>query len=254
MANKAFELREFFHLTFLRHFSYRLTGRAYAVKGGICLRFFHGSPRLSEDMDLDVLSRIGVGTLQKAVDTVLGSGALASSLAVEGILGVSATKPKQTTTTQRWKVTLRLQGDPLQTKIEFSRRSDQLQYQTGVPNSEILSQYKCSLFAAQFYDGGQVAGQKIGALAASGRNVVRDLFDLHHLIFVMSVDLAKATKGMKKKELESAIEKIEGFSFKDFVEQVRPYLTEELVAAYNDPASFERMKNETSGKLLERLS
>lgn len=217
------------------------------------MRFFHRSSRLSADMDFDVLSQIGVGTLRKAVDTVLESGALLNNLGVQGILRISATKPKQTTITQRWKVILYPQGEPIQTKIEFSRRKNEMHYEVGVPHLEIISRYKCMQFAAQFYDGKQMVEQKIKALAAPGRNAVRDLFDLHHLIFGMTIDLAKATEGVDRRELEFAIEKMEDFSFKDFVEQVRPYLTEELVVAYSENKNFERIKNETSGKLFELL-
>lgn len=99
-----------------------------------------------------------------------------------------------------------------------------------------------------------MAEQKIRALAARGRNAVRDLFDLHHLIFGIMVDLTKATKGMDKKILESAIEKMERFSFKEFIQQVHPYLTEDLGTAYNESSHFERIKSKTSGKLLEILS
>jgi predicted nucleotidyltransferase component of viral defense system len=254
MANKSFDLREFFHLTFLRHLSHRLSGRAYAVKGGICMRFFHGSPRLSEDMDLDIIDHMPVRTLQNAVDTVLASQPLLTNLIAGGITGISSTKPKQTETTQRWKVQLQFQGDKLQTKIEFSRRKTVIQYGKGVPNPELLSQYKAPQFAAQFYSSAQMVSQKTIALAASTRNAVRDLFDLHHLLLAVGVDIKTVTQEIKKETIEAAIEKIESFSFKDFNEQVRPYLTAELVAAYEESPAFDRMKEETSDKLFGLLA
>src|SRR6266852_551726 len=106
MANPAFLLREFFHLTFLRLLGLRLAGRAYAVKGGICLRFFHGSPRLSEDIDLDAAAGIRSDTLAKGVDAILNGGALLGHLESRGISRLTVTKPKQTGTTQRWKIAL----------------------------------------------------------------------------------------------------------------------------------------------------
>ena len=72
MTPRSFELRESFHLAFLRHLATRLFGRSYAVKGGICLRFFHRSPRLSQDLDLDISPEVRLKTLQNAVDSVLG--------------------------------------------------------------------------------------------------------------------------------------------------------------------------------------
>jgi predicted nucleotidyltransferase component of viral defense system len=250
MLSPAFELREFFHLTFLRHFSARLTGRAYAVKGGIGLRFFHASPRLSEDMDLDVSRGVGVGALRKTVDTVLENQAFLGHLAGRGVSGLAVSAPKQTTTTQRWKISLHIPGGSLHTKLEFSRRADDIPHETGVPHPEILSRHKSMPFAAQFYGASLLMEQKIRALAAPNRNAVRDLFDLHHLIFTRRAEgQVTATE-----VVESAIEKIDVFSFADFVEQVRPYLTEELVAAYREKASFDRIKEETSSALLEQVS
>lgn len=260
MANDSFELREFFHLIFLRHFTYRLTGRAYAVKGGACLRFFHRSARLSEDMDLDVQGRVGIQTLRKAVDEVLDSRPFLSHLASQGIAGISSTTPKQTLVTQRWKVALQIPGGTVQTKIEFSRRSSDVPYDQGVPGAEMLSRYHCPPFAAQFYNGEEMTRQKIRALAAASRHAVRDLFDLHHLVYGAGVDLSAATRhggqggGIARKDVETAIEKIGSFSFEDFNGEVRPYLTEEIMAAYAAAPSFERMKNDTREKLLEALS
>ena len=90
-------------------------------------------------------------------------------------------------------------------------------------------------------------------MAASGRNAVRDLFDLHHLAFAANIDLKMAAGDAGGTEIDAAMDKISGFSFKEFNEQVRPYLTDELVAAYEDEANYDRMKNETLGKLLELI-
>src|SRR5262249_55619107 len=124
MAIKSFELRELFHLVFLRQIAQRLMDRSYAVKGGICLRFFHHSPRLSEDVDFDVSSRLPVKTLQNAVDTVLESKAFRSQLLPHGVTNIEISKPKQTETIQRWKIGLFLGESRLSTKVEFSRRSE----------------------------------------------------------------------------------------------------------------------------------
>src|SRR6185295_16957176 len=104
--DSGFAVREMFHLHVLRHLATRLSGRPYAVKGGICLRFFHRSPRLSEDMDIDIASGIPVRTLQSNVDAVLNSHSLAASLRLHGVVAIEHTRPKQTETTQRWKAGL----------------------------------------------------------------------------------------------------------------------------------------------------
>src|SRR3989339_1301589 len=100
METPSFELRELFHLTLLRHLALRLAGRPYAVKGGICLRFFHRSPRLSEDMDMDIAG-IPVATLAHNVGKILGSAAFRARLREGGVSLVKISAPKQTATTQR---------------------------------------------------------------------------------------------------------------------------------------------------------
>ena len=186
MATKSFELRELFHLALLRQLGTRLSGRSYAVKGGICLRFFHRSPRLSEDMDLDIVSQVRAATLEKAVDSVIDGRAMLATLMPIGVTAIKATKPKQTETTQRWKVMLQMSaGEELRTKVEFSRRRGKIPYSVGVPDPNLLKQYKATPFAAQYYDATCLSTQKITALAADGRNALRDLFDLHHLFYTI---------------------------------------------------------------------
>lgn len=60
------DCREVFHFLFLE-WLLRVTAPSLVVlKGGVNLRFFHGSPRYSEDMDLDVdAPKLSVGTLRK---------------------------------------------------------------------------------------------------------------------------------------------------------------------------------------------
>lgn len=87
--------------------------------------------------------------------------------------------------------------------------------------------------------------QKILALAASSRNAVRDLFDLHHLLAFQSVDVLTIAKAVEGDVLKAAIEKMRMFHHRDFAEQVRPYLTAELILLYSNASAFESMKTET---------
>lgn len=254
MANKPFELREFFHLELLRHLAQRLSGRAYAVKGGICLRFFHRSQRLSEDMDLDVASRIPVKTVQNAVDSILESRSFLAALIPARITAINSSKPKQTETVQRWKVSLRLGSDiSIPTKIEFSRRQGAVSHQTGSPDPKILEAYKMAPFAAQFYGTVTMCAQKILALASPSRHAVRDLFDLQHLFQTFSVDAGELKKKVEPKLIEQAAEKLKAFSRMDFKEQVLPYLTSDLIALYDRPTVFPQMKEQVEAKLIELL-
>ena len=251
MATRSFELRELFHLALLRHLGTRLSGRSYAVKGGICLRFFHRSPRLSEDMDLDIVSQMRVETLRNAVDAVIDGRAMLATLMPAGVTGISATKPKQTETTQRWKVSLKLSGDEsLPTKVEFSRRRDRIEYSTGIPDAQLLKQYKATPYAAQYYDANNAAAQKILALASPVRNALRDMFDLHHLFFTVGTKPVDVAPLIDLKKSEEAAEKVMGFSFEEFQEQVVPYLTSELMPLYEDSVLFDKQKDEVAKALI----
>ena len=241
MASPSFLLREFFHLSFLRLLSLRLAGRAYAVKGGICLRFFHASPRLSEDMDLDASPGIRPDTLAKSVDAVLDGAALLGHLAPRGVSRLTANKPKQTATTQRWKVTLETPGGPVGTKIEFSRRADNIPASEGTPLPEILLAHGSVPFAARFYDGPEMVKQKVRAMAAPTRNATRDLFDLHHLLHFRRV-APDILNELEPNLLLAAAEKAASFSFQDFQAQVAPYLTEEMIGAYRIASAFQSLQ------------
>src|SRR5438105_4480277 len=113
-----------FHLVFLRALTARGEDKAlFALKGGCNLRFFFGSVRYSEDIDIDV-AVVAKGTLKNKIERLLYAPTVAGPLKTHAIEIVDISAPKQTDTTQRWKVGIRAQGAalPLRTKIEFSRR------------------------------------------------------------------------------------------------------------------------------------
>jgi hypothetical protein len=79
--------------------------------------------RHSEDIDFDVAT-VAKATLSKKVDDLLVSPVVTAPLKTQGLVLVDPSKPKQTETTQRWKVGLRdeASGTVTRTRIEFSRR------------------------------------------------------------------------------------------------------------------------------------
>src|SRR3990172_7533030 len=114
---------EQFHLLFLAQLARRVKPALFVLKGGCNLRFFHKSVRYSEDMDLD-LGEIGAGAFRDKVRELLASRPFAQILEARGVGIERVSEPKQTDTTQRWKLGLRVQGSSLAlpTKIECSRR------------------------------------------------------------------------------------------------------------------------------------
>src|SRR5213075_2252507 len=98
---------ELFHLAFLRALVAKGEDKALiALKGGCNLRFYFGSVRYSEDIDFDVVV-IARDTLKNKVERLLRSPILVMPLKAKGIEFVESSAPKQTDTTQRWKLGLR---------------------------------------------------------------------------------------------------------------------------------------------------
>ena len=233
----SFLIREAFHLFFLRSLSETLTGRSYAVKGGICLRFFSHSPRLSEDLDLDI-AQISVDTLKTKIRNILNHRAFRERLQNYGVTGLRITEPKQTETTQRWKIQLMMAGGHfLSTRIECSRRQKNLLgVESGIPTAEVLKQNQMVPFVCRYYGAEAMLHQKLEALASSSRNACRDLFDLHHLLTYV--------KEVPGKLPPAEGEKIQSFRFRDFQEQVAPFLPTDLGNYYDEEKNFEKLKQE----------
>lgn len=77
------EIAESFHLAFLRALVTRANLSVWALKGGGNLRFFYGSERLSEGVDLDTFD-IEPWVFQDRIDKTLASDLLRRTL---GLLG-----------------------------------------------------------------------------------------------------------------------------------------------------------------------
>lgn len=241
--NEGFLLREFFHLLALRGLSARLSNRVWAVKGGICLRLFHLSPRLSEDMDLDIDPKMAVRTLEKTVSEVLGSAGLKAALSVRGVSGLKWSPAKQTATTQRWKIGLERPGaGALPTKIEFSRRTFPFGALGGVPSRSILQEHGLPPFAARYYSASAIAAQKIIALASPARNAARDLFDLCQLFRMKGT--IEGIKGIDAGVREASLEKIMAFTRRDFAAQVAPFLPADLAELHGSKNGFQNLAEE----------
>jgi hypothetical protein len=66
------QLREIFHLEFLRWLGKKIKAECYVLKGGVNMRFFFNNFRYSEDMDLDTAG-ITVERLKEFVMKILQS-------------------------------------------------------------------------------------------------------------------------------------------------------------------------------------
>ena len=215
--------REIFHLLFLERLLKVSDPRAFVLKGGANLRFFFGSPRYSED--LDVLASV-VGTLRKNGYRILQAPAFARALATYGIEKLIVGDPdkaKHTATTQRFRARLATTaGESLPTKVEFSRRGAAGESVVGTIDPAIAARYRRLAFPCRHYSAAAAARQKMLALASRRHVQARDAFDLYILWLGGRAQPGGGT--LAPAEREQAAETLLGFTYADYAGQVLAYL------------------------------
>jgi len=103
---------------------------------------------------------------------------------VQGIEIARTSQPKQTETTQRWKLTLRLteSGAEVPTKIEFSRRGLDGEKAAESVDPGIIRTYRLYPVIVQHYSVHSAFAQKVSALALRDQVQSRDALDLKLLL------------------------------------------------------------------------
>lgn len=236
---------ELFHLLFLHAFGARVDRSLYVLKGGCNLRFYCKSIRYSEDMDLDVRT-VSVATLKKNVEGVLTGPSLAPLLRAHGLVLESHSAPKQTDTTQRWKLAIASTDGKVRapTKIEFSRRKIDPGATVAQVDGEILRRYRLYPVLVQHYGMTAAFGQKVAALAGRTQTQARDVFDLKLLLdqgAKPGTDLGKL--------LSSAVEKAMSVGYDEFAGQVLAYLEPEYQDHYRPRKAWEALQDEVVQRL-----
>jgi predicted nucleotidyltransferase component of viral defense system len=238
------QLKELFHLEFLRWFSRKTKTNSYVLKGGTNLRFFFNSFRYSEDMDLDAQG-IDVHILKDIVMNILVQQSfqdLLKPFGVDKIVGPDINRAKQTETTQRFKVHLiTFAGEDLFTKIEFSRRGFRGKAVVQSVSDHILRTYKLPPLLVPHYNAYSAAAQKIGALSDRTLIQARDIFDLYILSSQCEPSMAKETD-ISNVKLTRAYKNIFEVSFEQFKDTVVTYLSPEDRPVYNLPSSWDEIK------------
>ncbi len=232
---------ELFHLHFVRLLCSGPDKDRFAIKGGCNLRFFFESVRYSEDIDLDV-ARLPVHALKEKVGKILEGPALLLPLKSRGISMRDVRAPKQTETTQRWKVGLAAEGRslPLHTKIEFSRSGTTEEAKVEPVASSVLADYQLMPFLAPHYLLAAAVRQKIAALVGRCFVQARDVFDLA-LLFSKAggkVDALRAVRG----QIPRAIERAMDVSYGDFKSQVASYLKSEHLDEFGTREAWDAMQ------------
>jgi predicted nucleotidyltransferase component of viral defense system len=230
---------EGFHLAVLRALEAKLDRSRWVVKGGLNLRAWFGSERYSEDMDIDAVG-IAPHLLKEKVDKVLAGAVLRDLLALQRLRIVRSSAPKQTETTQRWK--LEIAGEriavALHTRLEFSRRGSDDAYILEPVRADIVRAYKIPAPTANHYTASSAARQKIRALAQRSAPQARDVWDLEHLLRTANVD--EAALGGVARLVPRALERLAEISFDLFKAQVVPYLEPEHHAVHGTRDAWSR--------------
>ena len=213
----------------------------YALKGGGNLRFFLKSVRYSEDIDLDVRT-MSAATLRNHVDRVLQAVPFLQTLRAQQIEIASFTAPKQTDTTQRWKIQLRVGNASVPTKIDFSRRGldEGSVYESVEP--QIIHHYRLYPVFVQHYTAKAAFLQKINALASRKQTQSRDVFDLKLLL-----DAGEGKDPLPPKFQEllpQAIESAMAVGYDAFKGQVWAYLEPEYQDHYQNRGVWEALQEE----------
>lgn len=248
------QLREVFHLEFLRWLSKKIKLSFYALKGGVNLRCFYNSPRYSEDIDLNVRT-IGINGLQEKVMQILASPSFNNNLkpfGIDEIVPPDLRRAKQTQTTQRFKVHLITPaGEDFFTKIDFSRRKFENNIKIETISSAILRKYKLAPVLVPHYGIAVTILQKLKALADRKITQPRDAFDIYILLTQFKPDNKQKIK-LDSKKLDRACKNIFEISFEEFKDTVLSYLSEEDQRIYNSPDSWDEIKLNIT-KFIEEL-
>jgi len=249
--------REIFHLEFLRWFGHKVDIKHYALKGGVNMRFFFGSIRYSEDMDLD-LSEIRVDIIQDIVLKILNARVFIDNLRPYGIQSISIPdmeKAKQTETTQRFKIHLvTFAGEDLFTKAEFSRRGLKDGIIVNAIPGSILRIYKLTPVIVPHYNAISSAIQKITALASRPAVQARDIFDLYILSPKITSSEINKLKIPKKDKLEKAYENLFSVTFEQFRDSVVSFLSPNEQVGYNSSLFWDEIKLRVANLLEEMMN
>jgi hypothetical protein len=231
---------ELFHLLFLDQLGRKVDKRHFALKGGCNMRFFFKSIRYSEDMGLDAQT-VPPDVLQERVRLILDSKPFSQILKANGLSVVHWTEPKQTDTTQRWKLSLRAHGSTalLPTKIEFSRRGMPGEPRFEPVDPELIRAYRLTPIMASHYPMEIAYQQKVGALAHRALTQARDVFDLYWLINSgAKTELPDNLQKCRPKAQENAM----AVTFATFKSQVLAYLTASHREQYNSESVWETVQ------------
>jgi len=242
------QITELFHVAFLDVLSKRLDPARYVLKGGANLRYFFGSVRYSEDIDLDVAG-VPEWRLAEKIESVLSSVPMQVLLRAAGLSVAESSNPEHTETTQRWKVGVEAPGHSqlIRTKIEFSYRNGEGQYRLEPIPGQVVAPYALRPPVVQHYIDDVPTEQKALALAGRSETQARDVFDLELLLRRRPL----AAGSLDPEVLTEAAERALQLPYAAFHDQVLPFLESEAVELYEGEDAWMQMQAFVAEKLEE---
>lgn len=237
------EQHEAFHLLFLRALVRSMPLETFVLKGGSNLRFFFGSIRYSEDMDLDV-SNIAIHMLTDRVMAIFEALARSAAMRPHGVREIvppDLAHAKQTETVQRFKVhLLTTANEDLFTKVEFSRRGFDTPHKAEAVSTSLLSRYRMPPLIAPHYTAETAVRQKLRALLSRAQPQARDVFDL----WMLSTQAGPAgmAVAMAAEEVAEVRDRIFSISFEEYRDAVVAYLRAEDQPAHGSRGFWDEIR------------
>lgn len=240
--------REIVHLLILQELAELRRGGGVTVKGGVSLRLFFGSPRYSEDMDLDGTEE-GSSEIRNSIERLFDDREFTRRLQAVGIRGLDPGEGanKDTDTTFRYKFgVIGGGGVRYPTKVEVSFRGRHADDDVVVerPAQQILDGYGLQAFQVRHYALDAAVRQKIQALGGRREAQARDVFDLGVLV----PDGAPATlldflaKTLPRDRLEEAYGRALAISYDEYRGQVIEFLGESDRLSKGTESAWDEMR------------
>lgn len=246
---------EAFHLAFLAALQASVGHDRFALKGGGNLRFFYGSLRYSEDIDLDVFD-VDPRRFAPKIERAMRSGATERLLAARNIQIVSRVPKEQSTTREKWSVALKLPNleQPVRTKVDFSYReqSPAASVRVEAVPARVIAPYAPLIgpIIGHYLPPAAIA-QKIFALkerAEHNTSQPRDVFDLDMLIRGWSGDVRR---GMVPPAIAAtAAERAMEMTWPEFRAKVVAYLEPSVAGTFDSKAAWEQIQERVVTALL----
>jgi predicted nucleotidyltransferase component of viral defense system len=250
--------REIVHLAILRELTRIRRGDAVTVKGGVNLRLFFGSPRYSEDMDLDGTVQASA-TIRDTLKDLVEGGDFARGLKP----GIRELDPgqgpnKDTDTTFRYKFGVVVTGGiryPTKVEVSFRDRPGTDRAALESPDPEILQSYDMDPFEVRHYVREAAVRQKLSALGGRREAQARDVFDLHMLVPQAAADelIRHLAKELPTGTLKEAHARALAMTYEEYKGQVIEFLGGQARATHGNENAWDEMRLHAAG-LIESVA